>query len=75
MVSNSVFSFQDDDTTNENNGVNELDLSDDEELAQALDLHSLIASSLSPPDPPPQTADQVIEEIDEIMQVFAGFFS
>lgn len=51
---------------------NDLDVSDDEELAQALDLHSLIASQLSPLDVPPQTADEVIEEIDEIfMQVRA----
>lgn len=51
---------------------NELDLSEDEELTQAFDLHSLIVTSETHHDPPPQTADEVIEEIDEIMQVI-GF--
>lgn len=47
------------------------DEEEDEELAQALDMHNLIVSSLAVPDGDilPQTADQVIEEIDEIMQV------
>jgi hypothetical protein len=40
---------------------------DDEELAQALDLHSLISSQFSLCDLPPQTAEEVIDEIDEIM--------
>ncbi|VDP34494.1 unnamed protein product [Soboliphyme baturini] len=52
----------------EENNNNTLDEFDDEEVAQALDLHRLIVTT--PIDePPPQTAEQVIEEIDEIMQV------
>ncbi|GBM82050.1 hypothetical protein AVEN_38235-1 [Araneus ventricosus] len=43
----------------------ELDVSDDE-VAKDLDLHSLIISSLQ--QEPMFTAEQVLEEIDEIMQ-------
>lgn len=49
-----------------------LDMSeDDEELRQALDMHQLITEphSAHSYDSVPQTAEQVIEEIDEIMQV------
>uniref|UniRef100_A0A5S6QVV5 Fasciculation and elongation protein zeta-2 n=1 Tax=Trichuris muris TaxID=70415 RepID=A0A5S6QVV5_TRIMR len=41
---------------------------EDEDLADSMDLHDMIVSSFSPCDALPQTADQVIEEIDEIMQ-------
>ncbi|XP_077996624.1 fasciculation and elongation protein zeta-2-like isoform X2 [Glandiceps talaboti] len=47
-------------------GVNNLDLPDDGELAQQLDMHSLIVSSIN--QEPMFTADEVIEEIDEIFQ-------
>ncbi|XP_041352386.1 fasciculation and elongation protein zeta-2-like [Gigantopelta aegis] len=46
-----------------------LDLSDDEELAQAFDMHSLIVSSLQPDDSDHvASADEVISEIDTMMQ-------
>ncbi|XP_014672381.1 PREDICTED: fasciculation and elongation protein zeta-2-like [Priapulus caudatus] len=45
-----------------------LDMSDDEELAQAFDMHSLIVSSTN--QEPVVSADDVIDEIDEIMQFF-----
>ncbi|XP_075718893.1 fasciculation and elongation protein zeta-2 isoform X1 [Rhinoderma darwinii] len=43
-----------------------LDLSDDEELREQLDMHSIIVSCLN--DEPLFTAEQVIEEIEEMMQ-------
>ncbi|XP_062415718.1 fasciculation and elongation protein zeta-2 isoform X2 [Pungitius pungitius] len=43
-----------------------LDLSDDEELREQMDMHSIIVSCIS--DEPLFTADQVIEEIEEMMQ-------
>ncbi|XP_063079292.1 fasciculation and elongation protein zeta-2 [Engraulis encrasicolus] len=43
-----------------------LDLSDDEELREQMDMHSIIVSCVS--DEPLFTAEQVIEEIEEIMQ-------
>ncbi|XP_074540384.1 fasciculation and elongation protein zeta-2 isoform X2 [Halichoeres trimaculatus] len=42
------------------------ELSDDEELREQLDMHSIIVSSLA--DEPLFTAEQVIEEIEEMMQ-------
>lgn len=49
------------------------DLSDEEELRHRLDMHQLIShhpnGSYSTGDSPPQTADQVIEEIDRMLQV------
>ncbi|XP_012943607.1 fasciculation and elongation protein zeta-2 [Aplysia californica] len=46
-----------------------LDLSDDEELAQAFDMHSLIVSSLHPEEEDRVlTADEVISEIDDMMK-------
>ncbi|XP_013792450.2 fasciculation and elongation protein zeta-2-like [Limulus polyphemus] len=50
----------------DNKFENELDVSEDEELAKNLDMHSLILNSMQ--QEPIVTADQVIEEIDEIMQ-------
>ncbi|XP_074845778.1 fasciculation and elongation protein zeta-2 isoform X1 [Carettochelys insculpta] len=50
-------------------GLNEnlnLDLSDDEELREQLDMHSIIVSCIN--DEPLFTAEQVIEEIEEMMQ-------
>ncbi|XP_038628521.1 fasciculation and elongation protein zeta-2 isoform X3 [Tachyglossus aculeatus] len=50
-------------------GINDnsiLDLSDDEELREQLDMHSIIVSCIN--DEPLFTADQVIEEIEEMMQ-------
>ncbi|XP_056284494.1 fasciculation and elongation protein zeta-2-like isoform X5 [Pseudoliparis swirei] len=43
-----------------------LDLSDDEELREQMDMHSIIVSSIS--DEPLYTAEQVIEELEEMMQ-------
>ncbi|XP_047429665.1 fasciculation and elongation protein zeta-2 isoform X4 [Mugil cephalus] len=43
-----------------------LDLSDDEELREQMDMHSIIVSSIN--DEPLFTAEQVIEEIEEMMQ-------
>ncbi|XP_060100146.1 fasciculation and elongation protein zeta-2 isoform X2 [Heteronotia binoei] len=43
-----------------------LDLSDDEELREQLDMHSIIVSCIS--EEPIFTAEQVIEEIEEMMQ-------
>ncbi|KAL3052648.1 fasciculation and elongation protein zeta-2 isoform X3 [Pseudochaenichthys georgianus] len=43
-----------------------LDLSDDEELREQMDMHSIIVSCIS--DEPLYTAEQVIEEIEEMMQ-------
>ncbi|XP_078505401.1 fasciculation and elongation protein zeta-2 isoform X1 [Lissotriton helveticus] len=48
-----------------NNNLN-LDLSDDEELREQLDMHSIIVSCIN--DEPLFTAEQVIEEIEEMMQ-------
>ena len=45
----------------------ELDMSDDDELAQAFDMHSLIISSLQ--QEPMFTAEDVINEIEDMMQV------
>ncbi|XP_036608482.1 fasciculation and elongation protein zeta-2 isoform X1 [Trichosurus vulpecula] len=50
-------------------GINDnliLDTSDDEELREQLDMHSIIVSCIN--DEPLFTADQVIEEIEEMMQ-------
>ncbi|PAV75145.1 hypothetical protein WR25_13414 [Diploscapter pachys] len=56
--------------TGEDGGV--ADLSDEEELRHRLDMHQLIShhpnGSYSTGDSPPQTADQVIEEIDRMLQ-------
>ena len=47
-----------------------LDLSDDEELAQAFDMHSLIVSSLHHEDEDRvETADDVIRQIENMMKV------
>ncbi|XP_075900716.1 fasciculation and elongation protein zeta-2 isoform X1 [Nelusetta ayraudi] len=43
-----------------------LDLSDDEDLREQMDMHSIIVSTIS--DEPLFTAEQVIEEIEEMMQ-------
>ncbi|XP_061610131.1 fasciculation and elongation protein zeta-2 isoform X2 [Phyllopteryx taeniolatus] len=43
-----------------------LDLSDDEELREQMDMHSIIVSCIN--DEPLVTAEQVIEEIEEMMQ-------
>ncbi|XP_071079864.1 fasciculation and elongation protein zeta-2-like [Haliotis cracherodii] len=49
--------------------VLDLDLSDDEELAQAFDMHSLIISSLQPEESDHvASAEEVISEIDNMMQ-------
>ncbi|CAH2253008.1 Hypothetical predicted protein [Pelobates cultripes] len=48
-----------------NNNMN-LDLSDDEELREQLDMHSIIVSCIN--EEPLFTAEQVIEEIEEMMQ-------
>ena len=45
----------------------DLDLSDDEELQQAFDMHSLIIPSLQ--EEPLFTADEVINEIEGMMEV------
>ena len=45
-----------------------LDLSDDEELQQSMDLHSLIVSCTHEEEPL-ATVDQVISEIEEMMEV------
>lgn len=45
-----------------------LDLSDDEELQQCMDLHALILSSELEVQPM-KTADEVINEIEEMMDV------
>ncbi|XP_061407597.1 fasciculation and elongation protein zeta-2-like isoform X3 [Lethenteron reissneri] len=50
----------------EKEGVN-LDLSDDEELRDQLDMHSIIVSCMQPEEPL-FTAEQVIEELEEMMQ-------
>ena len=51
----------------------DLDLPEDEELLNSLDLHSMILSSRShhdvDMDSPVVTADEVIEELDEMFQV------
>ena len=44
-----------------------LDLSEDEELREAFDIHSMIISTLQ--NEPIVTAEEVISEIDSIMQV------
>ena len=47
-----------------------LDLSDDEELAQAFDMHSLIVSSLHHEDEDHvESADDVIRQIENMMKV------
>ncbi|XP_069787037.1 fasciculation and elongation protein zeta-2 isoform X4 [Narcine bancroftii] len=48
------------------NDNHNLDLSDDEELRDQLDMHSIIVSCIN--DEPLFTAEQVIEEIEEMMQ-------
>uniref|UniRef100_A0A915BBI4 Uncharacterized protein n=1 Tax=Parascaris univalens TaxID=6257 RepID=A0A915BBI4_PARUN len=45
-----------------------VDVSEDEELRGALDMHQLICQHGPLSDSPPQTADQVIEEIDQMLQ-------
>jgi len=54
-----------------------LDLSDDEDIAQAFDMHSLIISSLqhSETDDYIATAEEVISEIETMMQVGERFES
>ncbi|VDM51125.1 unnamed protein product [Toxocara canis] len=47
-----------------------VDVSEDEELRGALDMHQLICQHGPLSDSPPQTADQVIEEIDQMLQVY-----
>lgn len=46
-----------------------IDVSDDEELREVLDMHQLVYQQGPPSDSPPQTAEQVIEEIDQMLQV------
>ena len=46
----------------------ELDISEDEELQQAFDLHSMIVSNVHQ-EPPMFTAEQVISEIEEMFAV------
>lgn len=55
------------DEENNDEGLGE---EEDEELAHQLDMHNLIVESLGGPDSDvqPQTAEEVIDEIDEIMQ-------
>ena len=48
----------------------DLDLSDDEELRESFDMHSLIISSLQ--EEPMFTAEEVINEIDSMMDVSSG---
>ncbi|KAJ1370530.1 FEZ-like protein [Parelaphostrongylus tenuis] len=43
-------------------------LSDEEELRARMDMHQLVSHGSIGSDSPPQTADQVIEEIDEMLQ-------
>ncbi|VDN23123.1 unnamed protein product [Gongylonema pulchrum] len=43
-------------------------MSEDEELRSALDMHQLISQHAPLSESPPQTADQVIEEIDQMLQ-------
>ncbi|VDD87659.1 unnamed protein product [Enterobius vermicularis] len=45
-----------------------VDVSEEEELRASLDMHQLISQQLPLSDSPPQTADQVIEEIDQMLQ-------
>ncbi|VDN51149.1 unnamed protein product [Dracunculus medinensis] len=45
-----------------------IDVSDDEELREVLDMHQLVYQQGPPSDSPPQTAEQVIEEIDQMLQ-------
>ncbi|GFN89382.1 fasciculation and elongation protein zeta-2 [Plakobranchus ocellatus] len=50
-----------------------LDLSDDEDLAQAFDMHSLIVTSLHPEEEDKVlTAEEVISEIDDMMKQYIG---
>jgi len=46
-----------------------IDLSDDEDLQQAMDLHRIIVNSADDLDDPVISADQAISEIEEMMQV------
>lgn len=53
-----------------------LDLSsEDEAVASDLDMHSLILSGLHQDTEPVKTAEEVIREIDDMMQVLAGHVS
>lgn len=45
-----------------------VDVSEDEELRASMDMHQLISQHVPLSDSPPQTADQVIEEIDQMLQ-------
>ncbi|KAK6054110.1 hypothetical protein COOONC_08389 [Cooperia oncophora] len=45
-------------------------LSDEEDLRARMDMHQLVSHGSISGDSPPQTADQVIEEIDEMLQQF-----
>lgn len=47
--------------------------SEDEAVASDLDMHSLILSGLNPDTEPVKTAEEVIKEIDDIMEVFDNF--
>jgi hypothetical protein len=61
-----LFLLQEDDDSPDQ----DLDLSDDEELHQAFDIHSLIISNMAPEDDEHlYTADEVISEIEGMMEV------
>uniref|UniRef100_A0A0N5AEH3 FEZ-like protein n=1 Tax=Syphacia muris TaxID=451379 RepID=A0A0N5AEH3_9BILA len=45
-----------------------VDVFEEEELRASLDMHQLISQQIPLSDSPPQTADQVIEEIDQMLQ-------
>lgn len=53
-------------TSSQERDSSDLDLSDDEELTQAFDIHSLIISNLQ--QEPMFTADDVIDEIEGMME-------
>jgi len=48
-----------------------LDLPEDETLSEAMDLHRMVCNH-DDWEPPPQSADEVIEEIDEIIMQVGG---
>ncbi|CEF62406.1 Unc-76 [Strongyloides ratti] len=56
-------------TRQSENSDNGYDLNDEEDIRQQLDFHQLVTQNLSLPNEiPPVSADQVIEEIDEMIQ-------
>lgn len=60
---------------NENEKGNNCDLnSEDEAIANDLDMHSLILSGLNMDSEPVKTAEEVIREIDDIIEVSTIFF-